>query len=46
MMETTKIQVNHKEPLTINRLANILYDEIGEINDLSLEDIEDYFIFV
>lgn len=46
MMETIKIQINHKEPLTINRLANILYDEIGEEYDLSLEEIEDYFTFL
>ncbi|MEA3387506.1 MAG: hypothetical protein U9Q66_03910 [Patescibacteria group bacterium] len=46
MMETIKIQINHKEPLTINKLATILHDEIGEEYDLSLEDIEDYFTFL
>ena len=45
-METIKIQINHKEPLTLNKLANILYDEIGEENDLSLVKIEDYFTFL
>lgn len=45
-METIKIQVNHKEPLILNRLATILYDEIGETNDISLEEIEDYFNFL
>jgi len=45
-METIKIQVNHKEPLTLSKLSNILYDEIGEEYDLSLEDIEDYFTFL
>ncbi len=45
-METIKIQVNHKEPLTISILATILYDEIGEEYDLSLEEIEDYFTFL
>ena len=46
MMETIKIQIHHKEPLTLNKLANILYDEIGEEYDLSLEEIEAYFIFL
>ena len=34
-METIKIQINHKEPLTLSKLATILYDEI-----------EDYFNFL
>ncbi len=46
MMETIKIQINHKEPLTLNTLATILYDEIGEEYDLRLEEIEDYFTFL
>ena len=45
-METIKIQINHTEPLTLKKIATILYDEIGEINDLSLEDIEEYFTFL
>jgi hypothetical protein len=45
-MKTIKIQINHKKPLTLNKLANILYDEIGEEYDLSLEEIEDYFTFL
>ena len=45
-METIKIQINHKEPLTLNKLATILYDEIGEEYDLRLEEIEDYFTFL
>jgi len=45
-METIKIQINHTEPLTLKKIATILHDEIGEINDLSLEDIEEYFTFL
>jgi len=45
-METIKIQINHKEPLTLAKLAAILYDEIGEEYDLILEDIEEYFTFL
>ncbi len=45
-METIKIQINHKQPLTLKKLATILYDEIGEEYDLSLEEIEDYFTFL
>ncbi len=45
-MEIIKIQINHKEPLTLKNIANILYDEIGEEYDLSLEDIEEYFTFL
>ena len=45
-METIKIQINHKEPLTLAKLATILYDEIGEEYDLTLEDIEEYFTFL
>ena len=45
-METIKIQINHKQPLTLNKLANILYDEIGEEYDLNLEEIEGYFTFL
>ena len=45
-METIKIQINHKEPLTIDILANILYDEIGEEYNFSLEEIEEYFTFL
>lgn len=45
-METIKIQINHKEPLTVKKLATILYDEIGEEYDLVLEDIEEYFTFL
>jgi len=46
MMETIKIQINHKEPLTVKKLATVLYDEIGEINDLTLDDIKEYFTFL
>jgi len=45
-METIKIQINHKEPLTVNKFVTILYSEIGEEYDLSLEDIESYFTFL
>jgi hypothetical protein len=45
-METIKIQINHKTPITLNILSTILYDEIGEEYDLSKEDIEDYFTFL
>ncbi len=45
-METVKIQVNHNQPLTVKKLATILYDEIGEEYDLILEEIEDYFSFL
>jgi len=46
MMQTIKIQIHHKEPLTVKKLATILYDEIGEEYDLMIEDIEDYFTFL
>jgi len=46
MMETIKIQINHKEPLRVRKLATVLYDEIGEEYDLGLEDIEEYFTFL
>ncbi len=45
-METIKIQINHTQPLTLKKIATILYEEIGEINDLGLEDIEEYFTFL
>lgn len=45
-METIKLQINHKEPLTVKKLATVLYDEIAEINDLTLDDIEEYFTFL
>ena len=45
-METIKIQINHKNPLTIYKLANSLYDEIGQKYDVSLEDIEGYISFL
>ena len=45
-METIKIQINHKNPLTVNKLATVLYDEIGEINNLSIEEIREYFTFL
>ncbi len=44
-MQTIKIQIHHKEPLTVKKIATILYDEIGEEYDLMIEDIEDYFTF-
>ncbi len=46
MMEIIKIQINHKQPLTLKKIATILYDEIGEEYDLTLEVIEDYFNFL
>lgn len=45
-MEIIKIQINHKEPLTLKKIATVLYNEIGEEYDLSLEEIEDYFTFL
>lgn len=45
-METIKIQINHKEPLRVRKLATVLYDEIGEEYDLILEEIEEYFTFL
>jgi hypothetical protein len=34
-MKTIKIQINHKKPITLNKLANILYDEIGKEYDFN-----------
>lgn len=43
-MHTIKVQINHKETITINELATLLFNQIGEEYDLSLEDIKEYFL--
>ena len=44
-MEYIKIQINHSESITLATLSTILYTEIGEEYDISLEQIEGYFDF-
>ena len=38
-METIKIQINHKEPLTLKRIANILNYSITDENYQQLNEL-------
>lgn len=43
-MHTIKVQINYTETITINELATLLFNQIGEEYDLTLEDIKEYFL--
>jgi len=45
MEELIKIQINHENNISKNELATILYEQVGEENRLTIEDIEYYFEF-
>jgi hypothetical protein len=44
-MYNIKVQINHKETITINELALLLFNKIGEEYDLEIEEIQNYFSF-
>lgn len=42
-METVNVQINHQRAIHLGELASHLYNEIGEENDLSEEEVQEFF---
>jgi hypothetical protein len=45
-MSSIKVQINHSESITKKELTNILFEQIGEENNLTFENIYDLFEIV